>query len=143
MNVEEKGKRKRTGEIWGFALFFCFSTIWSALPLVLIKAGIWSLPPAQKVYMDSLSAMDFAVTLLIALANLGGAVTLFFLRKIAFHFFAAALAANVLLTAWKIATNGWEQTVGSAGIGSTLIGWAMLVGVCVYIWRLSKEDLLI
>ena len=92
--------------------------------------------------MSSLTGLDYGVSLLIGLANLLGAVALFLLRKVAFYLFVTAFGANLLLTAWHSATKGWVAAWGGLGLFSILIGWAVIVAVCVYSWKLVRRGVL-
>jgi len=142
MREEGKVMKKRSAWVWLIAIFFSFSSVWTFISLLIVNTGLIAVPPEQKAYIKSLTAVDYSITILISLANLAGAISLLMLRKMAFPFFLAGFAANLLLTLWHILTKGWGQTMGGPGSGGTIIGWLMLIAVSCYVWKLVKNKTL-
>jgi hypothetical protein len=140
--VDDNFKKKRPGWVWAISIFFFLSPGWTLLSFYLIGTGVVSLNAVQKVYFSNLTTIDYILTILIALANLLGAVALFLLRKVAFHLFITAFSVNLLLTAWHTVTKGWIAAMGGPDLLSALIGWALLVAVCIYSWRLIQRGVL-
>jgi hypothetical protein len=114
--------KKRPGWVWAISIFFFFSAAYSLLSIYLVSSGKIPLQPAQKAYFDSLTFIDYGLTILLGLTNLTGAVLLFLLRKQAFYLFAVAFAANVLMTVWHIVSKGFIAAVSSVGLIGMLIG---------------------
>jgi hypothetical protein len=82
---------------------------WTLLSFVLIHAGAIPLNAAQIAYFDSLGTLDYVFSVGIGLANFLGAISLFLLRRMAFHLFASALVANLLMTLWHVFSKvGWQ-----------------------------------
>jgi hypothetical protein len=100
------------------------------------------LEPVQKAYFDRLTLIDHVLTIVVGLLNLSGAIALFLLRKIARDLFLSSLGMSFILAAWQAATKGWVEAIGGAGFVGVLIGYALLILVCIYAWHLSKEGLL-
>jgi hypothetical protein len=134
--------RKRTRWIWAISIFYLISAGWTLLSFVLIYSGTISVHPAQRAYLDSLSAFDLGITVLIGLFNLSGAVALFVLNRVAFKLFVTAFAASVLVALWHAATKGWLQALGGPGFIGTMIGYGISVAVCFYAWKPTKRGIL-
>ena len=139
-NVVES--KKRPGWVWAISILFFFLAVPTLLSFYLINSGKIPLRPAQKTYFESLTFIDIGLSILNGLANLIGAVLLFCLRKQAFYLFAIALATNLLMTAWYIVSKGFIAAMPSGGLIGMLIGWGILVAVCVYIKKLEKAGVL-
>lgn len=92
--------------------------------------------------MDSL--MRSSLWGLLPAANIAGAVSLFFLRKIAFHIFSALFAAKISLQLFFETRLAGAFSEGNAemiiGYG---IGYVILLAVCIYTWRLKQSGVLI
>jgi hypothetical protein len=104
--------------------------------------GFIRLNPAQQAYFNSLTTLDYNVTLLAGLANFFGAINLFFLRKIAFYLFAGGLTVNSLMFVWHALSKGWVAAMGGSGLLGATIGWGLLIAVCVYTWKLTRSGVL-
>jgi hypothetical protein len=135
-------KKKRPGWVWAISILFFLAAGWTLLSFYLIDTGGVPLNAAQEAYFSSLTGVDYGLTILIGLANLSGAVALFLLRKLAFHLFAAAFVGNLLLTASQTLTKGWVAAIGGPGFVGAVIGWALLIAVCIYSWRLVQRGVL-
>ena len=142
MNDEQHVHRKRPIWIWLISLFFFVSAIWTLLSFYLIWSGAIPLEPAQRAYFDRLTLIDHALTIVVGLLNLSGAIALFLLRRIARNLFLSSLGMSLILAAWQAATKGWVEAIGGAGFVGVLIGYALLIVVCIYAWHLSKEGVL-
>ena len=140
--METGEKKKRPKWVWAITIFYFFSAGWTLLSFYLIGSGLIPMGPAAKAYFDSLSTFDYILTVLLGLAGFFGAITLFLLRKIAFYLFAGALIANPVLTIWHALSKGWIAAVGYAGLVGAVLGWALLIAVCVYSWKLTKKGVL-
>ena len=139
-NVAES--KKRPGWVWAISIFSFFSAAFTLFGFYLIYSGKIPLQPAQKAYFESLTFVDMSLTILIGLTNLIGAVLLFRLRKQSFYLFAISLVANLSMTAWHIFSKGFIAAMPSGGLIGMLIGWGMLVAVCVYTKKLEKTGVL-
>lgn len=108
----------------------------------MIHAGSVQLDAAQVAYFDSLTALDYVITVGIGVANFLAAIALFLLRRIAFYLFASALVGNILLTFWHVATKGWVAALGGVGLVGAVTGLGLLVVVCIYSRRLLERGVL-
>ena len=140
-NINEV-QHKRPKWVWAISIFYFFSAAYTLLSFYLINSGAVAVPEATKAYLDSLTAMDYAFTILIGLANLIGAISLFLLRKIAYPLFLASLVANVIMSVWHIMSKNMLSASVSGGAIGMFIGWGMLLAVCLYAKKLTKTGLL-
>jgi hypothetical protein len=140
--ADQNQSRKRPGWVWAISVFFFLSAGWTLVSFFLINTGAVTPNALQEAYFSSLTGVDYGLTILIALANLLAAVALFLLRKIAFYLFLTAFGANLLLTAWHTVTKGWVAAMGAAGLIGALIGWILVIAVCIYSWRLIQRGVL-
>jgi hypothetical protein len=142
MSDEQRVRHERPILVWLISAFFFLSAIWTLLSFYLILSGAIPLEPAQKAYFDRLTPLDYALTVATGLLNLAGAVMLFLLRKIALYLFLSAIGLTAVSTLWQAAAKGWVEALGGAGLVGALIGYVLLVVVCIYAWRLSKKGVL-
>jgi hypothetical protein len=139
---EQHVERKRPIWVWLLSLFFLLSAIWTLLSFFMIWSGAIPLEPAQKAYFDRLTPIDYALTIVVGLLNLSAAIALFLLRKIARDLFLASLALSLILAAWQAATKGWVDALGGPGFVGVLIGYILLIAVCIYAWHLRRKGVL-
>ena len=142
MQTREGTRKKRPVLVWVITIFFFVSAIWTLLGFYLLVSGTASLTPAQKSYLESLTAIDYTFTLLLGLTNLIGAIALFLLRKAALYFFVGALALNGFMSVWHAISKGWLEALGGAGALGALFGLGIAVAVCLYVWKLAKSGVL-
>ena len=100
------------------------------------------MPAEAAAYMTNLSAFDQALTVLLLLLNLGGAVALMLLRKVAFHLFAAALTLSLLMTVIHTFAKGLVTALGGGGTVGLILGYGVEIAVCVYSWKLRARGVL-
>ena len=79
--------------------------------------------------------------ILVALANLFGAITLFLLRKIAFYVFSGVLVANFLMTSWFVLSEG-IAVLEAGAVFQSIIVFAVGIAICIYSWHLTKKGVL-
>ncbi|RAI24299.1 hypothetical protein, partial [Rhodoplanes serenus] len=77
-----------------------------------------------------------------ALLNVAGAVALFMLRKAALPLFLASVVLGLLVLAWQTVARGWTEATGGSGLVGSAIGYALLIAVCLYAWRLTRRGVL-
>ena len=140
--METREKKKRPKWVWAIAIAFFISAGWTLLSFYLIGSGLIPMGPAARAYFDSLSTFDYILTVLLGLAGFFGAITLFLLRKIAFYLFTGALIANSFLTIWHALSKGWIAAVGGTGLLAAMLGWSLLLAICIYSWKLTKKGVL-
>lgn len=128
--------------VWVISIFYGFSIF----PVLVSYAFVFSksLPatPAQREYFSSLTVIDHAVTALVLLLNVAGAILLFRLKKAAPVVFSAAFALGVATVAYHCFTRNWFTTVGIPGLISTVVGWCINLAIVVYAFRLRRKRVL-
>lgn len=146
MGDGESKEKNRPVWVWVISIFIIISAGWTLLsPHILIMkiGGVpLNLNPLRQAYFGDLIIVDDRLSLLVAPANLIGAIALFLLRKVAVYFFASALFANLSLTVWNALTKGWTGAIDGPGFVGAIIGWALLTAICFYCWKLSKAGVL-
>ncbi len=142
MESNRNEKRKRPVWVWVISILFFLSAASTLFSYYLIASGKIPLSPTEKAYLESLTSVDITISILIGLINLIGAVNLFLLRKQAFYFFLSAFILNVAVTVWQILNKGFVEAMQASGLIGMLIGWGILVVVCVYTKKLEKSGIL-
>ena len=135
--------RKRPGWVWAISIFYFISAVFTLLSFYVIFSGRISIDPAQKAYFDSLTPIDYGITIILGLLNLTGVVTLFLLRRQAFYFFTGSFIVNILMTIWHLLSKGWIAAIGGPGLVGVIISWGLLIAVCLYSRSLIKAGVLI
>jgi hypothetical protein len=142
MDTPVQPRNKRPKLVWTVFLFYVLSSVYTALSFLLVFSGTIPVTPEQAAYFRSLSTFDWAITALTGLLNVVGAIAIFRLRKIAFHIFAAAFVLVILQTFVHIVTTNFAAALGGSGALGALIGYGILLAVCVYAWKLKARGVL-
>lgn len=143
MDTVAQPMRKRSKLVWAVFLFYVLSVGYMALSFFLIFSGAIPVTPEQAAYFGNLSAFDWVVTVLTGLLNVAGAIAIFQLRKIAFHLFATAFVLVILQTLVHTITTNFVAALGGPGAVGTLIGYGILLAVCIYAWKLKARGVLL
>jgi hypothetical protein len=133
---------KRPLLVWVIAIFIFLGAAWTMLSLFLISTGSIPLTPAQESFFKRLTLFDYAVSFVGTALNLIAAVALLMLRRIAVPLFLLSLTLTVVIAAWQAAATGWTEAIGGPGLMGSLIGFVLLVAVCLYAWRLARTGVL-
>lgn len=142
MNENQIVANKRPKWVWAISIFYFLSAAYTLLSFYLIHSGAVPVPEATQKYLTSLTALDYVFSVLIGLAILAGAVSLFFLRRIAYPLFLGSLITNILVSVWHALTKNLLAAFASGGAIGMVIGWGILLAVCLYTRRLSKSGVL-
>lgn len=143
MDAVTRSGGKRPKLVWTVFLFFLFSVGYTALSFYLVYSGSVRVMPDQAAFFSSLSVFDHTMTVVIAALNIAGAISLFLLRKIAFHFFAASLIIGILATVVHAMTKNFLVALGGSGAVGMIIGYGISIAVCVYAWKLKARGVLV
>ena len=135
-------RRRRPALIWVVFLWYVFSAGYTLLSFALIFAGRVELSAEASRYLSSLSPLDYTVTILALLLNVGGAVALLMVRKVAPYLFSAALLLNIVSVALHALTKGLVAALGAGGPIGLILGYGISVLVCIYAWRLHLRGTL-
>jgi len=134
--------RHRPALVWVIFVWYVLSAGYTLLSFALIFAGRVPLTAEASRYLGSLSPLDYTVTILALLLNVGGAVALLLLRGAAAYLFTAALLLNIASVALHALTKGLVAALGAGGPIGLLLGYGIAVLVCVYAWRLYARSTL-
>ena len=135
--------RRRPKLVWVVFLWFLFSPGFTLLLFLLIHSGVIAVRPEEPAYLRSLSTVDYALTIIIVGLGVAGALSLFRLRKVAFYLFVAHLILTLGAQAVHVLTTGLLATLDGWGTFRMFVGWAGLVAVCVYAWKLKARGVLV
>ena len=133
---------RRPKLVWVIFVLALLSVGYTALSLYLVLSGSIPLGEEEAKYFRSLTPIDYAVTGATGLLNLGGAIALFWLRKVALYLFAAAFAIGILGTLRHVADASFAAALGGPGVIGMLAGYALWIAVCIYAWRLKSRGVL-
>ena len=131
------------------SLFTFFASGFSLLSICSAIVTATSGNQEQQTYVDTLTPVDFGLPLLVSLAIFMGSIKLFLLRRASLYFFVGGLAVTLVKMLWESLAKSWFTgiaTTGPAGEGPPWVFWGLFVGVllgiCLYSWRLTKEGVL-
>ncbi len=136
--VDQAVRYRRTVWIWVIAIFYMVGTAWTFLSLYLVLSGSIPVNEAQRRYFDSFTLGDYVLLFGTSAINLAGAVSLFLLRKVALYLFLTGFAISVVTTLFEALTTNWTQAIGGGAVGIVL-GYAIAIAVCLYVWRLARQ----
>lgn len=140
--VQTVPTRRRTVGIWMIAIWFFVGGAFSLASFIAVKVGAIPIDQTQQLQFDRLGAIDHIASVLIAVANVLGAVFLLMLRRIAVYLFWSSLAVNLLLISWHVANKGAAAVLGGGLVG-IVFGLSLLGGVCLYVVKLSQRQVLV
>jgi hypothetical protein len=136
--------KKRPAWVWVISIFYILSFVYTCVSWYFVLSGSIPVTPQVKAYMEGLTTVDYAVTIIQALTSISGAVALLLLRKAAFHFFCASFLIGLLAMLWQTVARGWLTAMGSmkGGVTGALIGVGITLAVCIYARELLKSGTL-
>jgi hypothetical protein len=140
--MNTKYKRRRPFLVWVISFFYLFSAGWTLLSIYLVQRGVVQPTLQQTEYLDSLTSIDWTVSILIALAGMSGAICLFLLRRLAFYLLTTSLTLNILTSIWHVLTKGALIAMGGPAAIGMLIGMGISAAICIYTWHLLKTEIL-
>ena len=138
--------RARPAWVWVISIFFFISVSWNILSYYLVYSGVFPLEPTQEALLGSFTVVDHSLSVAIAVLNLAGALSLFLLRRRAYHFFLAALSLNLVTMIWYFVARGgvrkFLEATGWAGLIGQMMGLGLLTAVWLYARKLKKSGVL-
>jgi hypothetical protein len=94
-------------------------------------------------YVETLTPMDYLLTVVVRVLTTVAAILLFRLRRAAFPWFIAALLCSLAAVGYRIAAKGWAATTGNGhNLPAILASWTICTGVIVYSYVLTKRGVL-
>ena len=132
---------KRPIPVWIISAFFFFSAIYTLYSFAIVLSGNVNLTPQMQRYLESLTPLNYIISIGIGFLNLSGAITLFMLRKHAAYFFLSGLILSIASFVYNILTTNWLET-GAAGVIGAFLSQLLVLAVVIYAFRLRKRGTL-
>jgi hypothetical protein len=133
---------KRPVWVWLISTFFFISACWTLLSFYLINFEIITVPIETKQYLNSFTFQDYFITIVIGLINLVAAIYLLLLKKISFYLFSSSLIINILFIILHAINKEFLKALSNSGSIGAIIGYIILIGVCLYSRKLMKSNVL-
>ncbi|MEX3917878.1 hypothetical protein AB4Y43_16800 [Paraburkholderia sp. BR10872] len=130
-------KTKRPILVWVVFLYYLVTILPAAGALLLV----WHSAPFSakaRIALESMTTLAWALVGLTFALELGGAVALFKLRRIAFPLFVGAFACTIL----QMTMHRQESAVSGPGSHTPALWMAIDLFVCAYAWRLRSRSVL-
>ena len=140
--MNEQSKVRRPTLVWVIFVFYMLSAGWTLYSFYLVLSGAIPLQSVQKEYFDSLTSVDWALTTLLFLTNLLGAIFLILLQRWSFFLLTASLVINILMLSWHALSKDWLVAVEGPGKTGMFFGIGLTAAICFYSWRLLKQGFL-
>jgi disulfide bond formation protein DsbB len=93
----------------------------------------------EKEYYQSLTALDYLVTFVLAGLTLMAGLTLFLLRRVAAWLFTLSLILGLTHTGWHLSSKGLASTMNAFSLAGLFIQWGLLAWACLYSWGLVRK----
>ena len=128
--------------VWVITLYELISAAWGLLSFVLVNFGVIPLTEAATAYHNSQTILDALFVTAIAVFNLAGTISLFFLKKNAFYLLLSSLILSAIATVHHIISRAWLGVMDSSGLIGAGIMWAIEIGIIIYVRQLIKLSLI-
>jgi hypothetical protein len=134
-------RARRSVWVWIISIFYILSSVSGLVSWLIVISGPVAVTPQVKAYLGSLTTADFTVMIIQSVLTLSAALALLLLRKHAYYFFCASLAAALIEMLWQAIAKGWLTAVGSVrgGAAGTFLGMVILLAVCLYSRELARR----
>lgn len=128
--------------VWVISLLYFTSLAGTLVSFALIYSGAMPMIPELKLRLESLSWIDYGVTILVTLGNFAGAALLLLLRRQAYTLFVSVFALSIASVVYEIVVkNGWSdlKVLGLVGLA---VGWSVKIAIILYTRSLTKAGVL-
>lgn len=142
MSEDPVSGTKRPGWVWVITILMLLSASWTLFSFYLIRTGAIPLAPEQRAIFDSMSALDYGLSIATGLLNISGAILLFLMRKAAVPLFGTAFALGVVGNAWTYLVKGMAPVVGTSVVIGSLVGLAIAGTIFLYARSLRARGML-
>jgi hypothetical protein len=149
MNQHQFPQSDRSPALVLTSLITLFTSSSSLLSICYAIIRATSATSEQQIYVNTLTPVDYGLTLLVSLAFLIGSIKLFLLRRTSLYFFVGGLVATLAKMLWDSFAKSWFTGLVSPSLaeqGPPWIFWGVfvgaLLGICWYSWKLTKEGVL-
>ena len=141
-NAVELKAQKRPFWVGIICVYYFLSAGYTLTNVTLVRTGMVELDPVSQSYYAGLTWTNYVLVVFSACLILSAAISLFWMRRIAFPLFCAALAFTAAVTIWNMFTRHWTSTTGVQSLIGFGLGWTMMLLVCVYTSRLRAQGIL-
>lgn len=135
-------KQKTPRWVWVISIFYFLSAGYTLLSFYLVFSGAITLTVDESQYFNSLTELDYGLSIAIASLNLLAAISLFMLKRAALYLFTATYSVSILVTGWHLLSKGLGQALYSAGIAGAILSWCLMLTVYLYTWKLYRTKVL-
>jgi hypothetical protein len=129
--------------VWIITIYMLFGVVAGVVGSYLLFTG--KLPmadPAQRAYLESFGAADFALSVITGGVYAAAAVYLFRLRKKALNLFIAHMILSLSTTAYHMLDPNYRAFMAGTGTVGAAVGWAVTLAVIFYVYRLRRRGIL-
>ena len=141
-NAVEVKAQKRPLWVGIICVYYFLTTGYTLTKLTLVSSGLVELDPVQKSYWAGVTPGEYLLGAVSACVILGAAISLFWMRRVAFPLFCVALALTMSITIWRALTSNWISAVGIQSLMGFGFGWTTMLLACVYTRHLRAQGIL-
>jgi len=125
--------------VWVFSAFYGFTALFAMVGWLVVLSDTIPLDSPEREYYQSLTALDYLITFLLAALTLMAALTLFLLRRVSAWLFTLSLILGLTHTGWHLSSKGLASTMDDSSLAGLFIQWALLAWACLYTWGLARK----
>ena len=125
--------------VWVFSAFYGFTALFAMVGWLVVLSDTIPLDSPEREYYQSLTALDYLVTFVLAALTLMAGLTLFLLRRVSAWLFTLSLILGLTHTGWHLSSKGLASTMDDSSLAGLFIQWALLAWACLYSWGLARK----
>ncbi len=125
--------------VWVFSAFYGFTALFAMVGWLVVLSDTIPLDSPEREYYQSLTALDYLITFLLAALTLMAGLTLFLLRRVSAWLFTLSLILGLTHTGWHLSSKGLASTMDDSSLAGLFIQWALLAWACLYTWGLARK----
>lgn len=134
--------QKYPGWVWAITLFFLAASLGISLAFILALTGGISVSPAQQVYLDALTPLDYMLIGAVMACNLLGALWLVLLRGFAVPLLVTGWAFGFFELLWHAVDKGWVPALGAPGVLGFAAANLLSLAIIAYALGLARRGIL-
>jgi hypothetical protein len=127
-------RKNRPILVWIITFYYAIAVLMVGFGLIGILVGNLPHQTVQHIFAN-MTPLDYTASPIIALCNLGGAISLFRLRKLALPLFVVAFGIALAMTFWQTVGRGAPAAMGGLRILSLFVP----IAVILYTAHLSNK----
>lgn len=134
-------EKRRPGTIF-LSFFLAIASGTALVSYLTTVTGVRKLPLEQQMMLDSLAWPEIGLTLFVNAAVFMAALFLYMHRRLALYLFLGAIGGSLGKFGLAAFDKGSLSALFSSGLDGGVVLLGVLVGVCVYTWRLGRIGVL-